>query len=367
MNKEKLIIKNYKCFTDQTIEINNLTVLVGANGVGKSTTIQSLLLMRKSIEEQNNYVALDGIYGLDLGTSGSVINQNSNQNKITFILENFEGKIIGYCYEADSKEDKLSLRIAERTIDDNTYFSISQNEFYYLSAERRGPRISQSLVSQKYLNVGIEGENTAQVIASDSGRTKVESNRMYPDTENPNLEFQVNSWLGHIMPGVRIVTTLDVKTLTAQLRIGNNFVVDPTLATNFGFGVSYFLPLLVEGLIAKVGSLFIVENPEAHLHPAAQTAVGIFLARMAYSGLRVIVETHSDHVISGIQRFVAENVDWHDQVTINNFGVDVNGKNSVITPISFDDNANYSVWPEGFMDQSQKDYIELCKIRAHAI
>ena len=55
------------------------------------------------------------------------------------------------------------------------------------------------------------------------------------------------------------------------------------------------------GLIAKKGCYFIVENPEAHLHPAAQSKIGRFLAMVANAGVNVIIETHSDHIINGIQ------------------------------------------------------------------
>ena len=47
---EYLTIKNFKCFKDAQISINRLTVLTGANGYGKSTTIQALLYLRKTIE-----------------------------------------------------------------------------------------------------------------------------------------------------------------------------------------------------------------------------------------------------------------------------------------------------------------------------
>jgi predicted ATPase len=46
-----LSISNFKCFTETTIPINRLTVMAGANGNGKSTTIQALLFLRKTIEE----------------------------------------------------------------------------------------------------------------------------------------------------------------------------------------------------------------------------------------------------------------------------------------------------------------------------
>lgn len=365
MNKEFLHIHNFKCFTEQTLEINNLTALVGVNGAGKSSAIQSLLLLRSSFEELGDEVSINGMFGLDLGTSSSLVNQNVDESTIKLSINDNSEECLSYTYNVDVTEDKLNLykEKKEKQIPEGR-LSLVQGEFHYLCAERRGPRVSQPLACMKYLTVGCEGQNVAQVMAHDGGKTKVSEDRMYDGTENPNLDNQVNAWLAHIMHGVRVSASMNIGTLTAQTRIGNDFTLaQPALATNFGFGVSYSLPIIVEALTARNDSMLIVENPEAHLHPAAQSAIGIFLARMAYAGLRVVVETHSDHVINGIQRFVAKNSEWHDNVTINHFSLDKESQKPIVTPITFDKMANYSEWPEGFMDQSQKDFIELCKVR----
>jgi predicted ATPase len=47
-------------------------------------------------------------------------------------------------------------------------------------------------------------------------------------------------------------------------------------------------------MTAIEGGLLIIENPEAHLHPAGQSEMGMFLARMAAAGLQILVETHSE-------------------------------------------------------------------------
>ena len=52
--------------------------------------------------------------------------------------------------------------------------------------------------------------------------------------------------------------------------------------------------------------MLIVENPEAHLHAKAQSNMGYFLARMAAAGVRVIIETHSEHIVNGIRRMIVE-------------------------------------------------------------
>ena len=62
-----------------------------------------------------------------------------------------------------------------------------------------------------------------------------------------------------------------------------------------------------------------VENPEAHLHPSAQAAMGEFLAISAASGIQVILETHSDHVLNGIRRAVKKGLITHHDVAIHFF------------------------------------------------
>lgn len=365
MNKEYLDIAYFKCFEKKKVEINNLTVLVGVNGAGKSSVIQSLLLLRSSLNKRNGEeLELDGIFNMDLGTSGSIINQTSGDNVISLSISNEDNGLLSFSYIAASEEQCLSLSISDRLESRISAISLAQNEFYYLNAERCGPRITQQLAYMKYPNVGIKGECTAQVLAQDGGRTKISQERMFPDSENPNLEAQTNAWLSAIMPGVRVVPRMDISTLSAQILIANIYTyINPALATNSGFGISYVLPVIVGALTAAKDSILIVENPEAHLHPAAQSAIGMFLARMAHSGLRIIIETHSDHVISGIQRFVAANPEWHDSVIINHFSLDENSQNPKVVPIHFDEFANYMEWPEGFMDQNQKDFIELCRTR----
>ena len=64
-----------------------------------------------------------------------------------------------------------------------------------------------------------------------------------------------------------------------------------TAPPNTGFGFTYALPIVLDGLMAPAGSMMIVENPEAHLHPRAQSNMGYFLGRMAAAGVRIIVET----------------------------------------------------------------------------
>jgi predicted ATPase len=336
-----------------------MTVLVGANGYGKSSTIQALLLFKQAVDNAS-YVNLNGDYGLELGEVIDVINQNYSEPQIVLSLTNEGTKenSTECLFDIEDRDEKLTLDCTFPT--DNKEEKLEQKEFYYVSAERIGPRISQPLASMEFLSVGTKGERTAQVIATKGGLTKVENDRIFQSSKNPNLDAQVNEWLSYIFPGVKISANIENSLLRASIKVSNTYSKS-VHAPNMGFGVSFVLPIIVDGLVAKKGSFFIIENPEAHLHPAAQTAIGYFLATVAHAGVNVIVETHSDHVIDGIQLFVVRNKEWHGHVTINNYGLNTDSEEPLITPITLDENGDYSEWPDGFMDQTQKNYIERSK------
>lgn len=378
---ERLLIRNFKCFKEESVELNDLTLLVGANGYGKSSVIQSLLLMRSTFEQPTqSRIALNGKYALALGTSSAVLNQNASGSELDFCIENVStGKtLLEYVFDIDTTDDKLWITLKSNKNGADKKSALTNRAFYYLNAERLGPRITQPIVQMEYLSTGVNGEFTAQVIDWESGRFKVDDKKWCPDKnteeqmessarsiyKNPFLPIQVNLWLEEVLPGVKVTARTDTKTLSSTILIENSMTKsNPVLATNIGFGISYVLPIIVSGLVAEEGSYLIVENPEAHLHPAAQSKIGQFLGMVARSGVKVVVETHSDHVLNGIQIYVAENPEYADKVTINYFTVVEDSDEPNIQAISIKSNGELSHWPKGFFDQSQLDYISLSKIR----
>ncbi len=372
-----LKINHFKCFEITDIYLNRLTAFVGANGNGKSTAIQALLYLRRTIEHcgeliNGNYqlnktnglnVPLNGIYCLALGNSTAVLNKNYSENTITIGLHDTDNKLI-VDYEGDNFDSKIWLSPVNINKSNNLNASILMREFYYLNAERLGPRINQSLQFWDYPNAGYQGENTAQLIGLDGGYFKVEDDRRFKKTETNFLSDQVNYWLDFVMKGVKVKVESSSKTLTAQILIENEFTFsNPTLSTNLGFGISYVLPIIATGLVAKKNSYFIVENPEAHLHPSAQSKIGRFLAMVAMAGVNVILETHSDHIINGIQIAVAEKEISNSSVTVNFFSHVKGETQPDVKRISIKEGGELTEWPKGFFDQAQIDYSHLIRLR----
>jgi predicted ATPase len=396
---EKLIIKNFKCFSDVEVNLNNLTVFAGGNGNGKSSAIQSLLLLRRTIEHCSEWkidhfeynktnglnVELNDVYCLGLGNSENILHVEYDSPIIELGLMDEENNL-EICYDVN---DGKELFITPGSINSNSYCYPNNplffQEFYYLNAERFGPRITQTLKFYDYLNVGFQGELTAQIIADiDSLEKKsdfeIDKDRILDDPaflKGSRFYHHVNAWLSYIIDGVTIDAKKDSETHTARIWVENNFSQGkPISPTNTGFGISYSLPIIVACLIAKKERMLIIENPEAHLHPSAQSKMGSFLGFVANAGVKIIVETHSDHIINGIQIAVAKkNID-NSKVTINYFYKEQKSKEELeeekglgrkqqplVKDISITEKGELSEWPKGFFDQTQIDFLKLNKIR----
>jgi hypothetical protein len=173
-----------------------------------------------------------------------------------------------------------------------------------------------------------------------------------------DVESQFSLWMGRLFPGFQVRTEnleqLDsvMLGLNLQREVGAAEYFRPG---NVGFGVSVALPVILAGLLADKETTFIVENPEAHLHPSAQSLVGEFLARVAAGGAQVFVETHSDHVVNGMRIAFRNGVLSKDDLSFFAFSkTDAYGSHR-ITTVQLDESGDFDVRPDTFFDQADKD------------
>ena len=388
---ENLTIKNYKCFLSTSIKLNRITILAGTNAVGKSSLIQVLLLIRQTIDKfnlttkyrdktdynnaindfQNFCIRLNDVYNLNLGDSSQILSSDAISNEITFIINdhNSSKKQIDYFVSRDNPELVLRLKNLKGFNKLDNDLSICKTQFHYLTAERLGPRVLQQMINQDFDNVGCQGEYTGYVLAK-NGKLKVDEKRRISDSKLkvPDLNKQVEFWLNYIIPGVEISTELYQEINKVGFYLRRTYSdTKPLNPNNMGFGISYVLPIIVSGLIAENGSLLIVENPEAHLHPSGQSKIGQFLSKVASSGVQVIVETHSEHVINGIRIATLKNIISNELISINFFSMGEKSIEPNIEHITLDNKADLSNWPYGFFDQEEIDLAEIFEGRKNEI
>jgi predicted ATPase len=359
-------VDNFKRFRHTEIELRAMTVLTGLNGTGKSTVIQGLLLARYATEfADHGVVPLNGPYGLSLGEANEVLHLDADIQEISIVLR---AAAHAYPYRFGVPvERSLNLPILERPSIAPDVFSEHGRRFAYLNAERLGPRDQLQVNAEdvSWLGVGEQGQYTAQVLATEES-TVVREPLRHPKTAQHGvgtLRTQVENWAEEIIRPVRVEAHWPPGISASIIRFSEpGWRGEPIRPANIGFGFSYALPIVVAGLLMPSGGMFIIENPEAHLHPAGQSRLGRFLARLAGSGTQVVIETHSDHVVNGVRLGIAVDQTLRHSDTIIHFFDDAEGAGQP-TSVEVTPRGELTSWPTGFFDQLEHDLGRLARAR----
>jgi len=359
---EYLHIENYKSIKKIGVPLSHLNLLFGMNGMGKSSTIQSLLLCRQSFWK-NGCNGIEKIYTngdlIELGTVGEVFSHNAESDKMIIRLKDSvsgESEVVSFFDANNSFSNYLECIQGEKENYESAVYS--KENFIYLSAEHIGPqrKYSYSKWSADGINkFGNRGEYTVPFLAMNGNKITVQEELCILDTETRtnSLIDQVSAWMGKISPGVRVNTELLAGDQEARLNISYNedwLVSASNSPINVGFGIPYVLPIIVALLTATKDSLILIENPESHLHPKGQTAMAELMAHASACGAQIICESHSDHIINGVRVAVKEKVLSEKDATIAYFSKD-SSLNTKVTKIRMDKNGNLDNYPSGLMDE----------------
>lgn len=344
----------FKSFADQRLSLGRLTVLSGLNNSGKSSLIQALRMI----------TATHGVKGPYLPGLGGYAELKSNFSALSEPLSISVG-VSGVEYQLHLQEGG-GYRCTDGFNGPLTQF---------LSADRHGPMVELPMLIESHspVSVGERGEYSAHFASILEGAL-IRKSIQHPASTSETLKHQLIAWMNEISPGVK---------LDFQIQRGfdaSRMAVDGYRATNSGFGISYVLPVLLSLLamtardgadksdarafnwyksLSSRGGLLLIENPEAHLHPKGQTAIGRLLVAAAAEGLQIVVETHSDHVLDGIRLGMraSETMEAGD-TRVYYFTRPYDGSTQV-AEIHMEKSGRLSAWPEGFFDQMSKNLKEL--------
>lgn len=359
---KEIQLKNFKCFSDTTIPLANLTLMTGLNGMGKSSAIQSLLVLRQSFQQglfPDRGLALNGNL-VDLGTAKAVLFEYAQKDEIGITITcDPSDRSSSFLFEYDRQADTLG--ILEKSIAaDFLEQSLFTDHFQYIQAERLGPRVMFPVSNhsvREHRQLGSKGEFTSHFLEIFGTKLKVLKKMQHERERSEQLIHQVATWLGEISPGVGLHLlsheNMDIVNLEYSFKATES---RRFRASSVGFGITYTLPIIVAILSAQPGDLLILENPEAHLHPQGQVRIGELLARAANEGVALIVETHSDHILNGIRVAVRQGRCASDKVAIHFFSrtqKDGRAHSHIDSPI-IDKLGRITPWPEGFFDEWEK-------------
>ena len=359
-----LHIERFKCFEDQIIKLGNLTILAGGNATGKSTVIQIILMLWQSFAAgtiKQDDLLLSGDL-VNIGTVLDAFKASSSGETMRFDVydDSFPDPLVPLDFEFEYPKNPEGASSMSRIGKVNPLEKkLFKRQLIYFSAERIGPRLLYQVQDSRHkrLNFGTHGEYAVNYLVDYQNDPIPNKKLSYPGEKSLSLRYQAELWMRKIVPDVAFDLQKITQADQARLGIKNtntNLYLRPT---NIGFGISYTLPIVVASLMAPKGSLLLVENPEAHLHPAGQSEMGKFLARVAATGVQVIVETHSDHLLNGVRLAAKNLLIEHKKIQLQFFSQGENG--IVVDSPTLQENSSISFWPKGFFDQFQKDLLEL--------
>jgi predicted ATPase len=317
---KSIILNGFKSFVSETIELGNLTILTGLNSSGKSSVLQSILLIEKAIKQKTIYLEGHG----NLNESVNSFSKNGLE-----IICNFDDDII------------ITIKDGEVT---NKYMP-DNFELVHIAADRFGPETSV-MIDNTTNKLGKKGENIFRCIEVYADYVIPEIMR-HPNSEGDTFLFNLRAWLGVISPNVKFEHFLQ------KMSDDSYSTFNGHRSKNVGFGLSYGLPIITALLMGCITNncLILLENPEAHLHPRGQVELAELIALCVEAGAQIIVETHSDHLFDGIRVYAKESkTNFHEK--IKGYWFELNKDlNTLAESIDIDENGRIAHWPAGMFDQ----------------
>ena len=408
----ELSVQNFKSWKDTgKLQIAPLTGFFGANSSGKTSILQTLLMLKQTVERPPDW---NGV--IDFGDDDSLVNLGSFDDLIhghkrdiplkislswkfaeKLNLESIEGvdtlsfelsvfdnensvPALSFNYKIGEKklavdwngQDVLliSVPVELKYHDESLFrcygvrsahyhnqeiFSSLQTRFEnlfhsirYLGPLREYPRRHYAWQGKHSPGVGQHGED--MVTALFSGRIQLRS-----------LEEQIPQWLQRL----DLIDSYRLNPSSGSEKdyefLVRNYKGSPEVRlTDVGFGVSQVLPVLILCYYVPEGSILILEQPEAHLHPKVQSELADLLVEVVKERqLQIILESHSEHLILRLMRRIAE-----ERISVDDtafYFCEMNEGVSEIERLNVDDYGNITNWPQNFFGDATGDLVEKTK------
>ena len=422
---EEIRVQGYKSLVDATLHVCPLTLLAGTNSSGKSSIMQPLLLIKQTMEapyQPAGALLLSGTH-VQAETAGELVSRVGLLSKEVSFSFNGNNEFPN-AIDFQAELNRLSVNMSYRVEKSN--FMINYQQLNYNNRSkielREDSWAGTFTHSDHSRNVGKIGKSNGFLYLDffdAKGRLKsgyrlsgnlenslsalmhVPGLRGKPARSYPATSFQnqikgafdlyaagtISQWqqqndteklikLNNYLQRLGLTNAVMAKVKNAnevELSVnrlpaaskGKPRKADLVNIADVGIGVSQVLPILVALIAAQEGQLVYVEQPELHLHPRAQVAMGELLAEAANRGVRVIVETHSSLLLLTVQTLIAQGRIANTDVGLHWFTRDAKGATNV-QYVQPDEDGAYGEWPEDFSEielKAQDAYLTAVGLR----
>ena len=219
-------------------------------------------------------------------------------------------------------------------------------QIHYLGSRREDPRRDYTWEESHPKNVGRYGEQMISALLSDRVR------------RHRSIDERIMKWLQELdliysyTLNSTSDTEQDYELLVKQYKGGPEIGL-----TDVGFGVSQVLPVLTLCYYAPEGSILILEQPEAHLHPKVQSELADVLIDVVKNrNIQIILESHSEHLLHRLQRRIAEEKISADDTAF--YFCQINNGNSKAERLDVDEYGNIRNYPPDFFGDDLGDLVK---------
>lgn len=240
----------------------------------------------------------------------------------------------------------------------NDFLQNLLGSYTYIGPLREEPS-RRYIYENEIVEIGTKGENAAYIYSREQDREIVDhffldtNKEAFIQKKKRKLSSAVQDWLN--LMGIHDFRPQSVREIIyLNLDSGTSSRTRVNIA-DVGFGVSQIFPIILEGLRMPLQNTLILEQPEIHLHPNLQMQMADYFIALALSGKKVIVETHSDHVINRLVRRIVEDENNKLKDLIALYFITPKGDGSFCKEIEIDDNQGIVNWPKDFFDQTASE------------
>jgi len=415
-----LQLKNFKAWTDTgLVDLKPVTMLLGTNSSGKSTLIQSLLLLRQTVQSPDRTIHLN-LGGDELndffnfGDFDNVLTQGASprQFQIRFEFKRPEKKDevtegsfqCSYGQTSSGAVEVQSMRLSQadnRQITvvrrDKGAYSLTVNaesqvrmksrelapersialsakalaalgtdgalvedmslavrreleSIVYLGPLRRKPERDYVWNKSKPGEVGVDGHKAVDVLLAST---------LLRGEDKSEIADSVSYWLKRM----KVAEKLEVRQIGRSTRYEVVIHRDGVIANlrDVGIGVSQVLPVLTVAFFAHAGSTILLEEPEIHLHPLAQSVLAeLFVEVSKKRNVQFVVETHSEHLFRRMQTLVAKEKTKVSDCAM--YFVEKGKSGAQLRSLSLDEYGRLTNWPDHFFGDAMGETREQARM-----
>lgn len=241
----------------------------------------------------------------------------------------------------------------------NLYHEKLFSTVYYLGPLRKQAKRLYTWTGRIPDSVGYLGEEAIQAILA----AESEDRRINTRYRSPRKLFK--EIIAEMLKKMTLIEDFSIDRIS-ELRQDYDVKVKTKGSKNWvdipdvGIGVSQVLPVIVELFYAPPGSIIVMEQPELHLHPAAQAGLADVVIDAIHAGedfqkrgIQLLIETHSEHFLRRLQRRIAEGT--LDQDEFSAYFANNDQYPAVLEPLQVDSFGNIKNWPRNFFGDLQGD------------